>query len=113
MIKAPTGESQKVTGRIIAIVVSGPIPGRTPMAVPITQPRKHSARFCQVSATAKPIVMLDRMSSISERRGPKRNLYFQRDDENPDIGGDQDEAKQQERNRPDIASSETRKHGAD
>src|SRR5215467_1894229 len=113
MIKAPTGESQKVTGRIIAMVVSGPIPGRTPIAVPITQPRKHSAMFSQVSATPKPIIMLDRMSSMSERRGPERYLYFQRDDENPDIGDDQNEAKQQERNRPDIASSETRKHGAD
>ena len=27
MISAPTGESQKVTGRIMAMVVSGPIPG--------------------------------------------------------------------------------------
>src|SRR6516162_4314043 len=112
MIKAPTGESQKVTGRIIAMVVSGPIPGRTPIAVPITQPRKHSAMFCQVSATPKPIIMLDKTSSMSERR-PKRDLYFQREEEDPDIGDDQDEAKQQERNRPDIASSETRKHGAD
>src|SRR6266446_4252401 len=80
MIKAPTGESQKVTGRIIAMVVSGPIPGRTPIAVPITQPKKHSAMFCQVSATPKPITMLDRMSSMSERR-PKRDLYFQRENE--------------------------------
>src|SRR6516225_8412443 len=112
MIKAPTGESQKVTGRIIAMVVSGPIPGRTPIAVPITQPRKHSAMFCQVSATPNPIIMLDRTSSMSERR-PKRDLYFQRNDEDPDIGDDKDETQQQERNRPDIASSETRKHSAD
>src|SRR5262245_13543740 len=112
MIKAPTGESQKVRGRIIAMVVSGPIPGRTPIAVPITQPRKHRAMFCHVNATPKPITMLDRMSSISERR-PKRDLYFQRDDEDPDIGADQDETQQQERNWPDIASSETRKHSAD
>src|ERR1700747_175430 len=108
MIKAPTGESQKVTGRIIAMVVSGPIPGRTPIAVPITQPKKHSATFCQVSATPKPITMLDRMSSMSERR-PKRDVYFQREDKDPDIGDDEDEAKQQERHRTDIASSETRK----
>src|ERR1700745_1856688 len=112
MIRAPTGESQKVTGRIMARVGRGRIPGRTPIAVPITQPKKHSAMFSQVSATPKPITMLDRMSSMSERR-PKRDLYFQRDDENPDISDDQDEAKQQERNRSDIACSETRKHGAD
>src|SRR5262249_15357861 len=91
---------------------SGPIPGRTPITVPITQPRKQRTMFCQVSATPKPIIMLDRMSSISERR-PKRDLYFQRDDEDPDIGDDQDETQQQERNRPDIASSETCKHSAD
>ena len=93
MINAPTGESQKVTGRIIAMVVSGPIPGRTPIAVPITQPRKHRAMFCQVSATPKPIMMLDRMSGMSERRWPKRDLDFQCDDENSDIGDDQDETK--------------------
>src|SRR6516162_4554840 len=112
MIKAPTGESQKVTGRIIAMVVSGPIPGRTPITVPIRQPRKHSAIFCQVSATPKPIIMLDRMSSMSERR-PKRDLYFQRNDEDPDIGDDKDETQQQERKRAGVASSETRKHSAD
>src|SRR5262245_16956547 len=112
MIKAPTGESQKVRGRIIAMVVSGPIPGRTPIAVPITQPRKHRAMFCHVNATPKPITMLDRMSSISERR-PKRDLYFQRDDEDPDIGDDKDETQQQERKRAGVASSETRKHSAD
>src|ERR1700746_2961276 len=112
MIRAPAGERQNARARSLAMVVSGPIPGKTPIAVPITQPRKHSAMFSQVSATPKPITMLDRMSSMSERR-PKRDLYFQRDDENPDISDDQDEAKQQERNRSDIACSETRKHGAD
>src|SRR5262252_3963501 len=113
MIKAPTGESQKVTGRIMAMVVSGPIPGRTPIAVPITQPRKHSTMFCHVNAIPKPITILDRMSIMSERRGPKRDLYFQPDDENSDVGDDQDQTKQQERNWPDIASGEAREHGAD
>src|SRR3984893_18725195 len=112
MIRAPTGESQKVTGKIIAMVVRGPIPGRTPIAVPITQPKKHSATFCQVSATPKPITMLDRMSSMSERR-PKRDLYFQREPKDPDIGDDEVEATQQERHRPAFASGAPRKHSAD
>ena len=101
MISAPTGDSQKVTGRIIAIVVRGPIPGKTPIAVPITQPNRHKPMFCQVSAMPKPIAILDRMSGISERR-PKRDLDAQREHEDPDIGNDQDQAEQQERNRTDI-----------
>ena len=101
MISAPTGDSQKVTGRIIAIVVRGPIPGKTSIAVPITQPNRHKPMFCQVSAMPKPIAILDRMSGISERR-PKRDLDAQREHEDPDIGNDQDQAEQQERNRTDI-----------
>src|SRR5262249_22834600 len=102
MINAPTGESQKVTGRIIAMVVSGPIPGRTPMAVPITHPRKHKAMFCHVRATPKPITMLVRTSGMSERRRPERDLYSQPDNENCDRGDDQDQAKRQQRERTDI-----------
>src|ERR671931_332358 len=113
MINAPTGESQKVTGRIIAMVVSGPIPGSTPIAVPITQPSKHSPMFCHVRATPKPITMLLRMSGMSERRRPKRDLYSQREDENSDGGNDQDDTKQQQRKRSDIASGEARQYGAD
>ena len=56
MITAPTGVSQNVTGRISAIVVSGPMPGSTPIAVPMRQPRKQSPMFCHVSATPKPII---------------------------------------------------------
>src|SRR6185369_15970962 len=82
MISAPTGDSQKVTGRIIAMVVSGPIPGKTPIAVPITQPNKHKPMFCQVSAMPNPIAILDRMSGMSERR-PKRDLDAQCEHEDP------------------------------
>src|ERR671929_1663396 len=95
MISAPTGETQNVTGRIIAMVVSGPMPGRTPIAVPIRQPRKHRPRFCQVSATPNPMTMLEKTSAISKRRGPQRNGNLQRDDEDADIGGDEDQAEQQ------------------
>src|SRR5262245_61467418 len=112
MISAPTGDSQKVTARIIAMVVSGPIPGSTPIAVPITQPNRHRPRFCQVSAMPNPIAMLDRMSGMSERR-PERDLYSQRQHEDPDIGDDQDESEQHERNEPDIAAGKRGEQDAD
>src|SRR3954463_2350088 len=112
MISAPTGDSQKVTGRIIAMVVSGPIPGKTPMAVPITQPNRHKPMFCHVSAMPNPIAILDRMSGMSERR-PKRDLDAQCEHENPDNGGDQDEAEQHERDRADVSAGKTGEQDAD
>ena len=112
MISAPTGDSQKLTGRIIAIVVRGPIPGRTPIAVPMMQPNRHKPIFCQVSAMPKPIAILDRMSGMSERR-PQCDLDAQREHEDPDIGENQDEAEQQERNRADLSAGETGEQDAD
>src|SRR5438552_1336964 len=113
MINAPTGESQNVTGRIMAMVVSGPIPGSTPMAVPITQPKKHRPIFCQVRATPKPITMLERMSGMSECRRPKRNLNSQSHDEDGDIGDDQDQAEQQQWNCANLCLGKARQHDAD
>src|SRR5882757_4990706 len=97
MIRAPTGGIQKVTGRIIAMVVSGPIPGSTPIAVPIRQPKKQRPMFCQVSATPKPITILERTSAISKRCRPQRDRNLQRDNENADIGDDEDQAEQHKR----------------
>ncbi len=51
MMSAPGGQTQNVKGRIIAMVVSGPMPGSTPIAVPTRQPMKHKKRFCADSAT--------------------------------------------------------------
>src|SRR6266852_5192751 len=112
MISAPTGDSQKVNGRIMAMVVSGPIPGSTPIAVPITQPKKHRPIFCQVRATPKPITMLERTSGMSERRRPERDLNSQSHDEDCDIGDDQDQAEQQQWNCADISLGKTRQHNA-
>src|SRR3954467_12663414 len=112
MISAPTGDSQKVTGRIMAIVVSGPIPGKTPIAVPITQPNRHKPMFCHVSAMPNPIAILDRMSGMSERR-PKRDLDAQCEHENPDNGDDQDEAEQHERDRADVSAGKAGEQDAD
>src|ERR1700680_3025507 len=108
MIRAPTGGIQKVTGRIIAMVVSGPMPGRTPIAVPITQPKKHRPMFCQLSATPKPMMMLDRMSGIAERRRPERDLNSHGDDEDSDIGDDKYNAEQQERRRAHGSAGQAR-----
>src|SRR6516164_5487223 len=113
MISAPTGESQNVTGRIMAMVVSGPMPGSTPMMVPITQPNRHRPIFCQVSAMPKPIAMLDRMSGMSERRRPERDHDAQRKHEDPDIGDHHDETQEQQRDDADVSLGKPRKHGAD
>jgi hypothetical protein len=45
MINAPTGFIPYVSGNKIAVVVIGPIPGRTPMRVPIKHPIRQNARF--------------------------------------------------------------------
>src|SRR6516165_5608208 len=111
MISAPTGESQNVTGRISAMVVSGPIPGRTPIAVPITQPKKHKTTFCQVSATPNPMIMLDAISLISKRRRPQRNRNSQSHHEDRDIDGNEQRAQQSQGNRADVSIGESRKDG--
>src|SRR5262245_61761714 len=98
MISAPTGESQKVTGRITARVGGGPIAGRTPIAGPIRQPKKQSAMLWQVSAMPNPITMLERMSGMSEGRWPERNGNFQAKNENAGISDNQDKAQQQQWN---------------
>jgi len=41
MISADTGGSVNVTGRSIAMVATGPIPGSTPISVPSSTPRKQ------------------------------------------------------------------------
>ncbi|MEM2990640.1 MAG: hypothetical protein QXQ02_05595 [Halobacteria archaeon] len=42
---AETGEILKLTGRRRLIVAEGPIPGRTPIMVPIKTPIKQYRRF--------------------------------------------------------------------
>src|ERR1700704_5306753 len=113
MISAPTGGIQNVTGRIIAMVVSGPMPGSTPIAVPIRQPKKHRPMFCQLSATPKPMMMLAKMSVISERRRPQRDLDLHGEHENSDIGDDENEAEQRQRGRTQFGAGETGQHDAD
>ena len=54
MMIAPVGGSWKVSGNKMEIAPTGPIPGKTPINVPIKQPPKISARFGSSKATDKP-----------------------------------------------------------
>ncbi len=49
-------------GSSIATVVTGPMPGSTPMTVPSRTPMKQYMTFCSVSATAKPSPRLAKTS---------------------------------------------------
>jgi hypothetical protein len=51
MMMAEAGLMPKVTGRSIEIAPMGPIPGRTPMSVPIKTPIKQYARLATEKAT--------------------------------------------------------------
>src|SRR5918994_2209511 len=74
MMRAPVGSSLKVMGNTIAIVGSGPMPGRTPTSVPSMQPARHKARFSQDRATLKPSARLPSKSIPPSARpaGPDR-----------------------------------------
>src|SRR5687768_15577337 len=88
-MSAPTGESQNVTGSSSAMVVSGPMPGSTPIAVPTTQPKKQSSRLLSVSATPKPVAICETKSNISEHGGPQGERDPQ--GENEQAGGHDDD----------------------
>ena len=53
MMKALVGSTLKVTGSRTATVRAGPMPGNTPMAVPMIVPRSAHARCGTVSALAE------------------------------------------------------------
>ena len=54
MIIDPTGEMPKVNGSRIEMVAIGPIPGSTPISVPMRQPSRQRPRLVLVKATEKP-----------------------------------------------------------
>lgn len=51
---AVTGEVRNVIGKRIDMVPTGPIPGKTPISVPINTPMKQDKRLAGVRATEKP-----------------------------------------------------------
>ena len=72
MMNAPVGFICVVTGRRRAIVSAGPMPGRTPIAVPRTEPTNAQKRFSGESATTKPWASWWRASTLATlpwRRG--------------------------------------------
>jgi hypothetical protein len=62
MIMAETGSTWKVAGSKREIVPTGPIPGRTPMRVPINTPMKQYRRLARLKLAAKPLRIPEKMS---------------------------------------------------
>src|SRR5690606_13442841 len=54
MMNAPVGSSPYVTGSSRATAMAGPMPGRTPIAVPSSTPTAAHIRLTGVSAVPKP-----------------------------------------------------------
>jgi len=54
MIIEVTGFIPKVMGNRREMVATGPIPGRTPIKVPIRTPKKQNKRLVKVKATPNP-----------------------------------------------------------
>jgi hypothetical protein len=55
MIMAEVGSSLNVDGSKRAKVATGPIPGKTPINVPIRHPTRQKKRFMGRNATEKPV----------------------------------------------------------
>jgi hypothetical protein len=51
---ADTGEIRKVNGKRIEMVPIGPIPGRTPIKVPTSTPKKQNNKLVGSIPTEKP-----------------------------------------------------------
>src|SRR5688572_749433 len=122
MISALVGPSWNVKGNTMAIVVSGPMPGSTPMMVPSRHPMKQSRMFCTDSATPKPSAMFPRKpatllptprKSISEYRRPQRDRHLQGNDEDTDIGRDQNRDKERKGERSEQCTGGARQYDGD
>src|SRR5665213_422748 len=83
MISDAVGGRWNVIGSSMAIVATGPMPGRTPISVPTMQPISAYNRFWKESATLKPSVRLCSMS-ISPDSVDDRDVHAQADLEHED-----------------------------
>src|SRR5574340_67428 len=86
MINADTGGRTYVTGSSMAIVAIGPMPGRTPMSVPMKQPINAYIRLTGVRATPKPRERFANRSippdsSTRDEGRPYRDLQVQQENE--------------------------------
>src|SRR6266849_4954438 len=105
MIIAPAGFIRNVSGSSIASVAGGPSPGMIPTTVPSTTPTKHHSRFAGCSATAKPCIRPETISTLGKRNaerqgeqqikpGSGRESYGGRDPQRPAIHHRNDEKRQ-------------------
>src|SRR3954469_18660288 len=65
MMSAVIGDKLNVTGRSIAMVATGPMPGSTPISVPSTTPIRQYSRLIGETATPKPMIRLLKMSIMA------------------------------------------------
>src|SRR6476659_10943842 len=78
MMNAALGLTLYVTGSSSATVIAGPMPGRTPTAVPSSTPITAYSRFIGVAASAKP---WSSQLKLSMSENPVQNACGQRDSE--------------------------------
>src|SRR3954471_12883753 len=83
MISAAVGGRWKVIGSSMAMVATGPMPGRTPISVPTMQPTRAYSRFWKLSATLSPSVRLF-SRSISPDSADDRDVHLQAELEDDD-----------------------------
>src|SRR5712691_6494706 len=105
MIRPDVGSRWKVSGNSIAMVAIGPMPGRTPIRVPISAPASAKNRFAGVSATPNPTTRLLRSSiplpALPLR--PDRDREPEPDDEDGPGKRDQHQGRRKRLERPQIA----------
>src|SRR5688572_32273680 len=109
MMIAPTGEVPNVNGSRIDTVAIGPMPGRTPISVPIRQPSGHRPRLVNVNATEMPSARSDSMSLQAESAQRERgHRHLEHEAEQPDAERDQADREHHERHGLGILRREAR-----
>src|SRR5215472_9023703 len=86
MMSADTGCNAYVVGSSMAMVATGPMPGRTPISVPTSAPINAYMRLNGVSATPNPVArwLIRSIAAGSARPGPDRQLQLEADHEHAD-----------------------------
>src|SRR5918996_636311 len=74
MMKAAVASIRVVTGRRSEMVRAGPMPGRTPIAVPSVAPTNAQRRLIGCAATPKPCPRAASASMLAEGRKEPRQL---------------------------------------
>src|SRR3954451_11265867 len=99
MMIDPPGSSLNVIGRRSATVRAGPMPGRTPTAVPSSTPMRAKSRFIGWIATVSPCARdakasmgsaSDQMLERSRRKGQSKELGEQEVDHDAEHEPDQE-----------------------